>query len=792
MAAEASTINLKILSPSAEVEGGVSFADLPTTTTVQELRSRIHDAVPSKPGPERMRLIYRGRVVANEAATLGAVFGADNIRESKDQSLHLVLRELPIQAAPRAATAPPNPFRPPEQAPTAASPPLHTNPFRTVPQPRPASQPQPQTPQAQPHRQHQHVHPPHVHHHDLPGPPNPFQVPLPHVLQQHLAHTLAMAQAQQMNNAHAAAAAPAPPAPPGQPLEPDAHPNNNAQAPPAGLPPLPGMGPPNAGRPVIQEGIGPNGERWSVSFSSATIPVQGPQPLFPRPLAPQFDFGAPPRHLASPGPAEALDRLLPRLRFILESARQDMENLRLLLQASAQPASQAGPRASTTPPPWRLERMRQLNFTMAQNLNTLERGLVVITADPSLTNNPDVIILRQSATELRRRLEEMDRTIRQQVGVGPANQAPSVDGESSTSQPGASTIATPSTVSSQPQSQSAPSTLPPNAPEELFLLSSPQGPVGILFDQRGTYTTAPMVQTLPFQTFTNQFAHNRQLIAGLGQQIAQISHLHGHNEQLRNQLANIQPTPTQEPAVTGQTQNQAQGADQGQPQAQNQPANPDANANPAPNAQGENDRVGNIAGHLWLVFKLACFVYFFSGTGWYKSLLLGLIAGGVYLAQIGMFEQQFALLRHHFEAVLPVGALAERAVRPAAEPRRNMTPEEAARRLLQQHQDQRTGWIRSSFRTAERSFAIFVASLWPGIGERMVHAQEERVRAERAAEEQRVRLEEEETKKRQEEAQKLQHGEPSAAEAAQDQSPSSAKGKEKAQVAPVESPDSTR
>jgi hypothetical protein len=80
MAEDISTINLKVLSPSTEVEGGVSFPDLPATTTVQELRSRIQDAVPSKPATERMRLIYRGRVVANDADTLGHVFGADNVR----------------------------------------------------------------------------------------------------------------------------------------------------------------------------------------------------------------------------------------------------------------------------------------------------------------------------------------------------------------------------------------------------------------------------------------------------------------------------------------------------------------------------------------------------------------------------------------------------------------------------------------------------------------------------------------------------------------------------------------
>jgi hypothetical protein len=79
MTQEAQTINLKILSPSSEVEGGVKLADIPASTTVKELRSRIQDAAPSKPAPERMRLIYRGRVVANDADTLSNVFGEDNV-----------------------------------------------------------------------------------------------------------------------------------------------------------------------------------------------------------------------------------------------------------------------------------------------------------------------------------------------------------------------------------------------------------------------------------------------------------------------------------------------------------------------------------------------------------------------------------------------------------------------------------------------------------------------------------------------------------------------------------------
>jgi hypothetical protein len=208
-------------------------------------------------------------------------------------------------------------------------------------------------------------------------------------------------------------------------------------------------------------------------------------------------------------------------------------------------------------------------------------------------------------------------------------------------------------------------------------------------------------------------------------------------------------------------------------------------------APGGNDGLANIGGHLWLIFKLACFVYFFSGTGWYKSILLGIIAGAVYLAQLGIFEEQFNLIRRHFEAILPVGALAERAAQPRnaaqnqqrVEPGRNLTPEEAARRLLQQRQNARAGWVRESMRTIERSFAIFVASLWPGIGERMVHAQEERIRAERAAEEERQKQEEEKARAEAEAQEQREESKTTPGDGPDGQPSSSAKGKEKAVVA---------
>ncbi|KAF1942955.1 hypothetical protein EJ02DRAFT_155368 [Clathrospora elynae] len=708
MAEEKPSINLKVLSPSAEVEGGVTFQDLPTSTTIKELRSRIQDAVPSKPAPDRMRLIYRGRVVANDADTLDNIFGADSILENKDQTLHLVLRELPTSAASaalpasRSSNAPPNALQP--------------NPFRTLSQPRPnplpqipqpqipqPQIPQPQIPQPQPqpqppqphHHHHPHIHPHVHHHHHIPGPVNPSLIPLPPQLQQHFAQV--MAQNGLPHHGHAP-----------NPDEPQ-------------LPHLPL----NGGNTIRQERIGPNGERWTVTYNQVNIPARPLHPTAPFPAPQSLGLGLPPLPAGLPAHSGTPEYLF--IRGILQDATRDMENVRTMLRGSD----------ALNPPVWRVERIQQLVHTIEPILDLVDRGLLamradILVGDASAAHRADVFSLSQAAGALRSEFQGLNGVLHRQ-GLSTTGTA------SSSAATGAPIMTSSAPTTSQPQLQIAAQTLPAEAPTELFLLSSPQGPVGILFDHQGTYTTAPMVPTLPFQIFTNQFAQNRQLVAGLGQHIAQGSN------QLNNQLANIQPTPTQQP-------------NQPHDQAHNQNQNPPANANGNANPPAENDRIVNIGGHIWLILKLACFVYFFAGGGGlYRPIMLGIIAGVVYLAQIGIFEDQFNLVRRHFEALLPIGALAERAAQPNNQAQGqqrggggNLTPEEAARRLLQRRREDRFGWVRESTRTVERAFALFVASLFPGVGERMVHAQEERERLARVAaaeaaeaEDARVRLEEE-------------------------------------------------
>lgn len=738
-------VNLKILSPSPEFEGGVQLPDLAASTTVGELRQRIHDAAPSRPTTDRMRLIYRGRVVANDNDTLLVVFGADNIRASKDQSLHLVLRELPPTTAapspaPHSASAPPNTTQPP---PTQS--PLQTNPFRNLPEPRPNSQPQ-----AQPHHHH-HAH--HHHHHPPPAvPAGPRAAPVPPQLQfaqnprnlQLLPPPFQHPHFQQFGQLRQ---------PPPQAGTPAAEGGPNAQQPqpqpPMGLPNLPTG---NHTRTVRQEGIGPNGERWTVTWNNTTNLAFNPnqqQPVLPRPFVP--GFGLPPQRTPSPSLGNVPDQMLQRIRRTVDYARQEMENVRVLIQPLGGPAASVGALAAANPPAWRVDQIRVAVRNLVTGLDNVDRGLASLVADPLMTQNRDLVSLQHSASDLRRQADEFNRLL---------DQLPRSDttGRASPSS-GANTQPASSQTQNTAQSQTQ------DIPTELFILSSPQGPVGILFDQRGTYSTAP--PTMSFQSFSQQFNANRYQLANLGRQLAVQNHL-------PRLPAHVLP-PTGTPTV--QNQQPAHNANQAPAQVQNQNANPAQPAAAAPAPGVQVNRVDNIAGHLWLIFKLAVFVYFFAGGGgWYRPLMICLIAGVVYIAQVGIFEEHFAAVRGYLETLLPPGALGfpervaaqqgqnrQNANAPAqqdqrAQPTRNLTPEQAARRLQQQHQNQQFGWVRDAARGTERGFAMFVASLWPGIGERMVQAQEERVRAEREAEEARVA---EEAARREEEQKKEQEAEES-------------------------------
>ena len=90
----AKSLHVKVLSQLPEPHGVLQFSSLPASTTVAELKTKIRDAIPSRPLAERQRLIHRGRVAGRETDTLGEIFGKEAVQKEENHVFHLVIREV--------------------------------------------------------------------------------------------------------------------------------------------------------------------------------------------------------------------------------------------------------------------------------------------------------------------------------------------------------------------------------------------------------------------------------------------------------------------------------------------------------------------------------------------------------------------------------------------------------------------------------------------------------------------------------------------------------------------------
>lgn len=282
----------------------------------------------------------------------------------------------------------------------------------------------------------------------------------------------------------------------------------------------------------------------------------------------------------------------------------------------------------------------------------------------------------------------------------------------------------------------------------VYVLSSPSGPHALLVSPTGFYTTPwhftslgamsphsvlQPTATAPLQTQ----AANSDNISINGQQ--------PHVDEIQVAQRRQQAPPPADVAQGGQAQQQQQ-----------------------VNQARDLARVLlPLGGHLWLLIRLFGFVYFFTaGAGWRRTILLGLIATLVFIAQTGIFRPVvqgiWDPIRRHAEGLVPLAAYE----RPRAgvggdrdngdatrtQPRaRGPTPREAAERLLQERERQDVSFVRQSFRRMERAIALFVASLVPGVGERHIAAREaaEAARQAGAREREERAREEEEARERQ-------------------------------------------
>lgn len=288
----------------------------------------------------------------------------------------------------------------------------------------------------------------------------------------------------------------------------------------------------------------------------------------------------------------------------------------------------------------------------------------------------------------------------------------------------------------------------------VYVLSSSSGPHALLVSPSGFYTT-------PWQ-FTSLGAITPHSVVHPAAAAA-----------LQTQAANNNITNGQQPDV-GEVQ-----AAQGRQQA---PRPADAAQVAQVQQQQQVNQARDLArallplgGHLWLLIRLFGFVYFFTaGAGWRRTILLGLIASLVFIAQTGIFRPVLQgiwdPIRRHAEGLVPlaanerpragVGRTENNGDGTGTQPRnRGPTPQEAAERLLQEREPQDVSFVRQSLRRAERAIALFVASLVPGVGERHIAAREAAEAARQAeAREREERARKEEARERQQGNVRLEDG----------------------------------
>ena len=273
----------------------------------------------------------------------------------------------------------------------------------------------------------------------------------------------------------------------------------------------------------------------------------------------------------------------------------------------------------------------------------------------------------------------------------------------------------------------------------VYVLSSPSGPHALLVSPSGFYTTpwqltslgaiAPhsVIQPLATAPIQNQAANSN--ISTNGQQ--------PHVEEVQVAEGQQQARQPADAAQVAQVQQQQQ----------------------VNQARDLARILLPLGGHLWLLIRLFGFVYFFTaGAGWRRTVLLGLIASLVFIAQTGIFRPVvqgiWDPIRRHAEGLVPlaanerpragVGGARNNGDGTGTQPRnRGPTPQEAAERLLQERERQDVSLVRQSLRRVERAVALFVASLVPGVGERHIAARE----AAEAARQAEAREREERTRK---------------------------------------------
>lgn len=389
-----------------------------------------------------------------------------------------------------------------------------------------------------------------------------------------------------------------------------------------------------------------------------------------------------------------------------------------------------------------------------QHLRVVQESLDQLASDPGTASRPDFVPARIIVADLILQAYAVE------LALGRLRQQSSQRETPTTSVVNGANVANTANAANPPSTQN------------ISLLRSPSGdPHAILVGPSGAYRTP----NLPDSTLSTLFsiAHRdrndslaRNLPTLLGATPAQP------NQAATRRLEGLRQRNTRQP--NPRPQNPPEGVQQQAPLLQPQPPRP---AVPRRNPMNPNDiraLFQPILGPLWLVARMAFMIYIFGGisyggNGWihWRPALIALTTFAVWAAQQPFMRPVWDALQRHFEQLVGVqlaqvvpgvagqpnqnagnqdqGAAqaagdaaqaAEPGVNTAAAVRPEPTVEQVANNLVRRREERDRSWWQEQLRGAERAVALFVASLWPGMGEGIVRAREE-------ADERRRRLEDE-------------------------------------------------
>lgn len=295
----------------------------------------------------------------------------------------------------------------------------------------------------------------------------------------------------------------------------------------------------------------------------------------------------------------------------------------------------------------------------------------------------------------------------------PANMMPTNYGGRATPDLSARSASGGSNVGQAPASSSRPAV-------DVYILSSPEGPRALLVNN-GTSETYYSPR-LPMQSSYSRLREAATHVATPGTPAqSPAQNLPQHNQE------NLQPQG-QQPPVQAQLQDGLNDRDNPQP-----PVLPPLLIQMWP--------------HIWLLFRLGVFVWFFTSPNspWSRWLSVLGLAIGIFVYQVGALNHiagfAWQPVRQHLQGLLPPMEGQPQRAREGE----NANPAEMAARLIAQRE--RENWLQGQIRRIERAGLLFLASIAPGFAEEHIQNLEREARQER----ERIEAEAEAARRQQEE-----------------------------------------